>query len=67
MDVEAFKKSLTDLNDAQVLEILDVVSTEVKKRNQMGGPDFASLRANTVEQNMKVIMDALSGLGIKIK
>jgi hypothetical protein len=67
MDFEVFKKSLLELNDAQVLEVLDIVSSEVKRRNQMGGPDFASLRANTVEQNMKIVMDALSGLGIKIK
>jgi len=66
MTNQEIHESLKEKSDKDLLELLDIVSSEVKRRNNLGGPDFASLRQNTVEQNMKIIKEALSGLGLKL-
>lgn len=61
------KMNFENVNDSDLLDMLNQVSDEVKRRNNLAGPDFASMRQNTVEQNMKIIRDALGGLGINLK
>lgn len=53
------------LSDNQLFFTLNTVSEEVKRRNNLNGPTIANIRSQSVGENIKMVMDALNGLGIQ--
>ena len=62
-----FRDKLTRLSDEDVMDILEATSDEVKRRNNLTGVGLGDVRNNSVEQNLKILLDALQGMGINIK
>lgn len=67
MDIESLKESLQTLSDTDLFKILDVVSEEVKRRNQLISPPISDIRNKPVEQNVKDFLTCLADLGIAVK
>lgn len=61
------KAKLQGLSDDDLFNLLDAVSEEVKRRNNLIGPSIPDVRNQSVDQNVKMVMDALMGLGVQIK
>ena len=61
------KAKLEGLTDDDLFALLDAVSEEVKRRNNLSGPSIPDIRAQSIEQNVKMVADALSSLGVQIK
>lgn len=62
-----FREKLSKLSDADLIDVLDAVSEEVKKRNNISGLGLKSISENSFEENTKIIMEAIKNLGIEIK
>ena len=67
MNFESLKASLQTLGDSDLFKILDAVSEEVKRRNQLMGPPISNIRNKPVEQNVKDFLTCLADLGIAVK
>jgi len=68
MNIDDFKKRLVDLSDEEVFTLLDAVSEDVKRRNgMMKHPSIKDIRSQTVAQNVAIVLEALSDLGMKVK
>lgn len=61
-----FKDKLTKLSDEDVMDILEAASEEVKRRSGISGLGIGDIRNNSVENNLKILLDSLQGLGVKI-
>lgn len=64
--LEEIKNQVQNLNDEELFELLDLVSGEVKRRNGLAFPNVADIHNQSVEQNVKMVLDALSNLGVKV-
>ena len=60
-------KALVDMDDDELFSLLDTVSEEVKRRNNMLGPSVSDIRNQPVEQTMTTFLEALSSLGVQIR
>ena len=67
MNFESLKESLQTLGDTDLFKVLDAVSEEVKRRNQLMGPSVSDIRNKPVEQNVKNFLTCLADLGIAVK
>jgi len=66
--LEDVKARLLELTDDDLFELLDAVSEEVKRRNGLlGGPTIPDIRGQTPEANLKMVLEALGELGVRIK
>lgn len=63
---DEFKTKIQSLGDNELFELLDLVSDEVKRRNGLAFPNVADIHNQSVEQNVKMVLDALSQLGVKV-
>lgn len=61
-----FKNQIQNLNDNDLFELLDLVSGEVKRRNGLAFPNVADIHNQSVEENVKMVLEALSNLGVKV-
>lgn len=64
---EEMKAKLVGLSDDDLFSLLDAVSEEVKRRNNLAGPSIPDIRTQSVDQNVKMVLEALAGLGVQIK
>lgn len=62
-----FHEKLQKLSDEDVMDILDAVSNEVKRRTNVRFPNMEDIRGNSVEQNLKIVLDALKNVGMNVK
>lgn len=62
----AWKPELREMSDLELLDLLDAVSEEVKRRNAGLGPDV-DVRGQTVQQNVAMVLGALADLNISVK
>jgi hypothetical protein len=65
MDIETVKNELKSLSDDDLFTLLDAVSEEVKRRNEILSPSISDIRKNSVEDNVKNVLVALGELGLK--
>jgi hypothetical protein len=59
-DQDKLVEEVANLSDSDLFKLLDVVSTEMKRRNGLIGPSV-DVKKNSVEENMKLLFNALSG------
>lgn len=62
MDVHAIVADLKSLSDEDLFTLLDGASEEVKRRNGFLGPSISNVRSNSVEENVKLVIDAIAGV-----
>lgn len=67
MDFGTLKENLKNLDDADLFEVLDMVSEEVKCRNNLISPPISDLKNKPVEQNVKDFLSCLANLGVAVK
>jgi hypothetical protein len=60
---ELFKRPISELNDQQVLELLDFVSDEIKRRNDKISP--SSLDGDSIKRATGFISDLMQQLTTK--
>lgn len=54
--------NLKTLSDEELFMLLDRTSEEVKRRNGLLGPSISKVRSNSVEENVKLVVDAIAGV-----
>jgi len=57
--VQEVKDGLGKLSDSELLELLDTVSDEVKRRNSLMGPAAPSLDKQDIQDGIKAIVEAI--------
>lgn len=62
MDVRAIVADLKSLSDDDLFALLDGASEEVKRRNGFLGPSVSQVRSNSVEENVKMVVEALANV-----
>jgi len=62
MDVRAILAEMKDLSDDDLFLLLDGASEEMKRRNGLLGPSISQVRSNSVEENVKLVIDAVAGV-----
>jgi len=62
MDVRAIVADLKSLSDDDLFMLLDGASEEVKRRNGFLGPSVSQVRSNSVEENVKMVVEALANV-----
>ncbi len=67
MDLELLRESLKTLDDVNLFNVLDIVSEEVKRRNNLLSPPISDLKNKSAEQNVKEFLSCLADLGIAVK
>lgn len=53
---------MKDLSDEDLFRVLDGASEEMKRRNGLLGPSVSGIRNNNVEQNVKLVIEALAAV-----
>jgi hypothetical protein len=62
MDVRAIVADLKSLSDDDLFLLLDGASEEVKRRNGLLGPSISQVRSNSVEENVRLVVDAIASV-----
>jgi hypothetical protein len=62
MDVRAIVAEMKSLSDDDLFALLDGASEEVKRRNGMLGPSISQVRSNSVGENVKLVVDAITSV-----
>ncbi len=57
--IQEIRERLKGLSDDEVLELLDTVSDEVKRRNRLMGAADPSLDKDAIRSGMQTVLDAL--------
>jgi len=57
--IQKIQDGLKSLTDSELLELLDVVSDEVKRRNSLMGTTAPSLDKHGIQDGIKTIIDAM--------
>jgi hypothetical protein len=60
------RAKLREVPDPELLDLLDAVSEELKRRNEILGPSVSEVKTKTPEENLKTLLTALAELGGKI-
>lgn len=66
MVLQLLKENISNIPDSELLEIINVAGAEIKKRAGLEAVGIPDIRNNTVEENLKVLRDALRQMGIHI-
>lgn len=61
------KERLRGLAEGDLLDLLDAVSEEVKRRNDLTGLGIPDVRAQTPQQNVVMVLEALADLNIRTR
>ena len=65
--IQEVKDGIQDITDDELFLVLECVSNELKRRNNiLAGPSIKDIRNQSPEQNLKMVLDALSTFGVKI-
>lgn len=62
MDVKAIVADIKTLSDEDLFILLDGASEEMKRRNGLLGPSISTIRTNSVEENVKLVVEAMAGV-----
>jgi hypothetical protein len=62
MDVRAIVADIKSLSDEDLFILLDGASEEMKRRNGLIGPSISTVRSNSVEENVKLVIDSLAAV-----
>jgi len=66
MILESLKANMSIIPDDELLDIVNVASAEVKKRAGLESIGIPDIKNNSVEENLRVLVDALKQMGINI-
>lgn len=61
------REKIQGLSDDELFSVLDCVSEEVKRRNNIMGPSIPDIRAQSPEENVKMVIEALAALGVNVQ
>lgn len=64
---EDIRARLREMPEAELLDLLDAVSDEVRRRNEIGADPEDDVRLKSPEQNLATVLQALAELGAGIK
>jgi predicted nucleic acid-binding Zn-ribbon protein len=67
MKIEKLEKELQAISDEDLFAILNIISEEVKRRNNMKSPSISNIRDRSIEENVKAVLSALANFGIGFK
>lgn len=62
MDVRAIVAELKSVSDEELFILLDGASEEMKRRNGLIGPSISAIKSNSVEENVKLVIDSLAAV-----
>lgn len=65
--MDDLRTRLQGMQDEELMELLDAVSEEVKRRNDLTGLGIPDVRSQSVEQNVAMVLEALADMGARVR